>query len=105
VAFRRVGNLYRVLCISQPDKPQFPGIPEQPFLYLVPDIPKAACNLSKLRFAGIRIAVVTPEPSVLRQELFVKQKPEGRKMRYGIAWLLGVPVSVLVLWYLVTHLL
>lgn len=27
------------------------------------------------------------------------------KMRYGIAWLLGVPVSVLVVWFLVSHLL
>ena len=26
-------------------------------------------------------------------------------MRYGIAWLLGVPVSVLVIWWLVTHVL
>jgi hypothetical protein len=26
-------------------------------------------------------------------------------MRYGIAWLLGVPVSVLVIWYVVSHLL
>ena len=24
-------------------------------------------------------------------------------MRYGIAWLLGVPVSVLVIWWLLTH--
>ena len=24
-------------------------------------------------------------------------------MRYGIAWLLGVPVSVLVIWWLVAH--
>jgi hypothetical protein len=30
---------------------------------------------------------------------------EDIRMRYGIAWLLGVPVSVLVVWYLVTHLL
>jgi len=26
-------------------------------------------------------------------------------MRYGIAWLLGVPVSVLVIWFVVAHLL
>ncbi|MDO8431924.1 MAG: hypothetical protein Q7S58_05875 [Candidatus Binatus sp.] len=30
---------------------------------------------------------------------------ENRMMRYGIAWLLGVPVSVLVLWYVVSHVL
>ena len=30
---------------------------------------------------------------------------EDHKMRYGIAWLLGVPVSVLVIVYLFTHLL
>jgi hypothetical protein len=30
---------------------------------------------------------------------------EVKIMRYGIAWLLGVPVSVLVVWYLVSHLL
>jgi hypothetical protein len=30
---------------------------------------------------------------------------EDYKMRYGIAWLLGVPVSVLVIVYLFTHLL
>jgi hypothetical protein len=29
----------------------------------------------------------------------------GRTMRYGIAWLLGVPVSVLVIWYVLSHLL
>jgi len=26
-------------------------------------------------------------------------------MRYGIAWLLGVPASVLVIWWLVAHVL
>jgi len=26
-------------------------------------------------------------------------------MRYGIAWLLGVPASVLVIWYVISHLL
>jgi hypothetical protein len=30
---------------------------------------------------------------------------ENLNMRYGIAWLLGVPVSVLVLWYVVSHVL
>ena len=30
---------------------------------------------------------------------------EVMEMRYGIAWLLGVPVSVLVIWYVVSHLL
>ena len=29
----------------------------------------------------------------------------GKTMGYGIAWLLGVPVSVLVIWYVVTHVL
>jgi hypothetical protein len=26
-------------------------------------------------------------------------------MKYGIAWLLGVPASVLVIWYVVAHVL
>jgi len=30
---------------------------------------------------------------------------ETRTMRYGIAYLLGVPLSVLVVWYLISHLL
>ena len=31
--------------------------------------------------------------------------PEASRMRYGIAYLLGVPLSVLVVWYLISHLL
>jgi hypothetical protein len=26
-------------------------------------------------------------------------------MKYGIAWLLGVPVSILVIWFVISHLL
>jgi hypothetical protein len=28
-----------------------------------------------------------------------------KNMRYGIAWLLGVPVSVLVIWWVLAHVL
>jgi hypothetical protein len=30
---------------------------------------------------------------------------DGGVMRYVIAWLLGVPLSVLFVWYLISHLL
>ena len=33
------------------------------------------------------------------------KKMGGNPMGYGIAWLLGVPVSVLLIWYVVTHVL
>jgi hypothetical protein len=33
------------------------------------------------------------------------EKMGGKPMGYGIAWLLGVPVSVLLIWYVVTHIL
>jgi len=33
------------------------------------------------------------------------QKEEVEPMKYGIAWLLGVPVSVLVVWWLIAHVL
>jgi hypothetical protein len=29
--------------------------------------------------------------------------PEGERMRYVVAWMLGVPFSVIVVWYLVGH--
>jgi hypothetical protein len=35
----------------------------------------------------------------------VTQKKETSEMRYAIAWLLGVPVSVLAIWFVVSHLL
>jgi hypothetical protein len=38
------------------------------------------------------------------ENIFVNEKQEISRMGYGIAWLLGVPVSVLVLWFLITHL-
>ena len=29
----------------------------------------------------------------------------GKEMKYGIAWLLGVPVSILVIWFVLSHIL
>jgi len=56
--------------------------------------------------SGMAIALTLLESSVWDRKLsFNKGSKEVRKMRYGIAWLLGVPVSVLVVWFLVTHLL
>ena len=74
-------------------------------LYLTSHI--SACPEKKgRRISGMVIALMLLEPSAGDEKVFVHQK--GRrlvKMRYGIAWLLGVPVSVLVVWFLVTHLL
>jgi hypothetical protein len=33
------------------------------------------------------------------------QKEEVTPMRYAIAWLLGVPASIIVIWFVVGHLL
>ena len=30
---------------------------------------------------------------------------EAKSMKYGIAWLLGVPASVLIIWFVISHLL
>lgn len=38
-----------------------------------------------------------------RAKQFVPSKE--KTMRYGIAWLLGVPLSVIVLWYVVAHMM
>ncbi len=40
-----------------------------------------------------------PNPLRLATTIYERVYP----MKYGIAWLLGVPTSVLVLWYLFTH--
>jgi hypothetical protein len=44
---------------------------------------------------GLRLAEFCQGQGKLQEDYII--------MRYGIAWLLGVPVSVLVIWWLLTH--
>ena len=48
-----------------------------------------------------RFGTTSAEPWKVENETII----EANQMKYGIAWLLGVPVSVLVIWWIVAHVL
>ena len=49
-------------------------------------------------------ATHAPEPTRLAGSLLARAGREGDSaMRYIVAWLLGVPLSVIALWYVVGH--
>jgi hypothetical protein len=60
-----------------------------------------AGNFSGSRRFGMMIAHAIDHQAMAMHSINKGGKPMG----YGIAWLLGVPVSVLLIWYVVTHVL
>jgi hypothetical protein len=66
---------------------------------------------TRRRIGHARIAKHKQHPSLvsgIKQGPASWQKPsntEVRTMGYGIAWLLGVPVSILIIWFIVSRVL
>jgi hypothetical protein len=54
--------------------------------------------------AARRLRIESPRKLGTKQQL-TTDLGELKMMGYGIAWLLGVPVTVLVIWYVVSHVL
>jgi hypothetical protein len=61
---------------------------------------KAQCSVS--HDWGRQLSFSSPFIPILAREL-LSFGPEVAEMRYMFAWLLGVPFSVIVLWFLFSH--